>query len=329
MTGGIFLFLFLFGLQGSAHGQGKLGKIRNAVRQEAPKRETPQKSTNPKPKKEDRSRGRDDNHGGRSDDNRHRRRNQTQRRNQNQRHHRNHRRNNDLGLALSLNNFLTPVVEEIHVVHHSPQPRYVTPRPMSPLAPMAPLAMEPIIPAPPIEATNVGQDFFPIDGSSSPWCARISMQAGTDFEDLTLGSLGLLLQDPGGLGLDTSVTMFRESGVDFRDNLYLGDVNLVFEPVAIDQFRLRVGIGVNWLGDSYGGEAGFNMTTGFDWNLAPRWWVTGEVDLGTIGDTDLTHAQISLGRSLGQSTTWTIGYDYHDIGGVTIGSAFTGLQFRF
>jgi hypothetical protein len=56
---------------------------------------------------------------------------------------------------------------------------------------------------------------------------------------------------------------------------------------------------------------------------------TGEVDFGTIGDTDINHAQISLGRMISQNTEWTVGYDNLDIGGVTIGSAFTGLRFRF
>jgi hypothetical protein len=231
-------------------------------------------------------------------------------------------------LVLSLNNFVTPVVEEVHVVHHAPLLTH----------PANAVSIPPVIAAPagvPVSApvalgrANIGEDYFPEGVSSSSWFARLSMQGGTDFEDITLGQLGLLLQASGGLGLDTSVTMFRESGIDFRDNLLLGDVNLVFEPVASDPFRLRVGIGVNWLGDSYGGDAGFNMTTGFDWHLHPRWWLTGELDLGSIGDTDLAHTQISLGRSLGPSTTWTTGYSHNDIGGVTIGSAFTGLLFRF
>ena len=115
-----------------------------------------------------------------------------------------------------------------------------------------------------------------------------------------------------------------------RDHLYLGDVNLTYEPVlANDRFRMRIGAGVNWLSDAYGSDAGFNMTGGLDWKLSDRWLLTGEIDFGTIGDTDLTHAQISLGRALSQQTELTFGYNYHDIGGVTIGSAFTGLRFRF
>jgi hypothetical protein len=164
---------------------------------------------------------------------------------------------------------------------------------------------------------------------SSEWIGRLTVLGATDFDDITQGGLGLLFQAPGGLGLDTSVTMLRESGMSFRDHLYLGDVNLVYEPIFSNSFRLRVGIGMNWLGDSYGGDAGFNMTSGFDWRATDRWNVTGELDFGTIGDADLTHAQFSIGRMINERTEWTTGYDYRDIGGVTIGAAFTGLRFRF
>ena len=130
-------------------------------------------------------------------------------------------------------------------------------------------------------------------------------------------------------GLDSSVTMLRESGMSFRDHLYIGDVNVVYEPIVSNSFRLRLGVGVNWLGDSYGGDAGFNMTSGFDWKVGQHWIATGEVDFGTLGDTDLTHAQISMGRLINENAEWATGYDYRDIGGVTFGTVFTGLRFRF
>jgi hypothetical protein len=92
---------------------------------------------------------------------------------------------------------------------------------------------------------------------------------------------------------------------------------------------MRVSVGINWPGDSYSGDAGFNMTSGFDLQLSERFLATGEIDFGSIGDTNITHAQISLGRAISHNTEWTVGYDNLDIGGVTIGSAFTGLRFRF
>jgi len=289
-----FLFLFLTGPHGFVHGQGKLGKVRDAVRQDTPKNDAPKH----KPTKKNRAKNRD-----------------------------RHRSGLGLRFALFLADSLTSVGEAVHIVDYSSIPGNTLPSHSA-----SPTPIEATLPVPPphtVSDSSPALDFNPAPILPPAWSVRLSLQGGTDFDDLTLGNFGLLFQNPGGRGLDSSVTVFGESGIDFRDHLTLVDFNRVYELLASHLFRLRAGIGVNWLIDSLGSEAGFNLTTGFDWNLAPKWWLTGEVDLGTIGATDLTHAQISLGRSLGQSTSWTTGYSHHDIGGVTIGSAFTGLQFRF
>ena len=164
-------------------------------------------------------------------------------------------------------------------------------------------------------------------GDYFDWFTRLSVSYGYDFDDLAQGNFALLLQPPGGLGLDTSVAMLRETGSTFRDHLWLGDVNLVYEAIAGD-LRGRMGLGVNWLGDAYGGDAGINLTTGFDWRLSSRWVLSGEVDLGSLGDTDLFHGRLSLGRRIDRAE-WMFGFNYHDIGGTSVNSAFTGLGFRF
>ena len=210
----------------------------------------------------------------------------------------------------------------MHVVHHVPT--YTA----TPIGAQPEPIYQPVV-APVVQQPVSESDYFESLGSTFNWGVRLSAVGGTDFDDITFGNFDLLLQIPGGVGIDTSVAVLRESGSYFRDHLYLGDVNLVFEPIVTDSFRMRLGVGVNWLGDAYGADAGFNMTCGFDWRLASRWIATGEVDYGSIGDADLTHAQFSLGRALSAVTEWTVGYDYRDIGGVTIGSAFTGLRFRF
>jgi hypothetical protein len=197
-----------------------------------------------------------------------------------------------------------------------------------------------VVPAPPqpvyqpvvnpiVEQPTIESDYFVNSAKSFDWGIRLTAVGGTDFDDIAFGSFGLLLQNPSGLGVDTSVKMIRESGMDFRDHLYIGDVNVVYEPIATQNFRVRVGVGINWLGDSYSGDAGFNMTSGFDLRLTDQILATGEVDFGSIGDADITHARLGLGRLVSQNTEWVVGYDHLNIGGVTIGSAFTGLQFRF
>ena len=295
----LLLLLLLSAHANALYGQGKLGRVRDAVRHEKPAKSRNDDSREKKPNTDKRKPDRQD-------------RDRGQRRSKG----RNSKRSNNgnSGLSLFLGSVLTPSVEEVHVIHHSPTPIIA--------APVVVAQPEPIYQ--PVVAPVVHQP-----GSTFDWGIRLSAVGGTDFDDITSGNFGLLLQIPNGLGIDTSVTMLRESGSDFRDHLYLGDVNVVYEPIYSDFFRMRIGIGVNWLGDAYGGDAGFNMTTGFDWKLTDRLLATGEVDFGSIGDTDLTHAQISLGRAISPNTEWTVGYDYRDIGGVTIGSAFTGLRFRF
>ncbi len=270
------------------YGQGKLARVRDAVRHN-------------KPAKAKRNNKVDD------------------RRDRNRNRNRDCNRDYDSGLGIVIGSIFSPPVEEVHVFHHSPAAVVV---------PAAQPVYQPVV-SPVIEQPIVESNYFVDSTNSFDWGIRLTAVGGTDFDDIAFGSFGLLLQVPGGLGVDTSVKMLRESGMDIRDHLYFGDVNVVYEPIATQNFRMRVGVGINWLGDSYGGDAGFNMTSGFDLRLTDRILATGEIDFGSIGDTDITHAQISLGRAISQNTEWTVGYDNLDIGGVTIGSAFTGLRFRF
>lgn len=214
------------------------------------------------------------------------------------------------------------VVEHIHI--YEPVP--VITEYVQPAAPVVveqiPAEAYPVVPAQPVVFEPAFGSYF------SNWHGRISAFYGYDFDDLWHGSFAALFQAPGWLGLDTSVTMFRESGSTFRDHLWLGDVNLVYEAINTNYFRGRVGVGVNWLGDYYGGDAGANLTFGLDWQVNPNWVITGETDFGSLGDTDLFHAQISLGRQF-ERAEWTTGYNYYDIGGTAIGGVFTGLRFRF
>ena len=279
----LLFFLLQTGFQGVAHGQGKLGQIRDAVRQEAPKEDGRKR----KPKQTNRDRD----------------------------------RNNGFGRVLSLSNFLRPTVRQVHAVHYSP--------PSNTEGTSAARVSETTDASQTDVLTDVNADYFTMYAPREPWCARVSIQGGTDFDDLTQGSLGLTLHFPGSRGLDSNVSVFHESGTGSSDTLLLGDVNLARYLLLGDHFRLLFGYGVNWLSDSLGSETGINFTTGFDWHLAPRWWMTGELDLGSIGDAGLTHLQIGIGRALGRSTVWATDYSSYDIGGISIKTIFSGLQFRF
>ncbi len=160
------------------------------------------------------------------------------------------------------------------------------------------------------------------------WSLRLSAFYGHDLEDLSQANVSALWQCPGCLGIETSVTTFRESWAQQRDHLWLGDVNLVFETLHIGATRFRIGFGVNWLADTIGAEAGLNLTAGFDMPLGPRWILTGEADIGNLGAADFWHGQLTVGRQF-LHTEWMLGLGHYNIGGEQLHSVFTGVRFRF
>jgi len=181
----------------------------------------------------------------------------------------------------------------------------------------APLVQEIVI-----DDTAFGSDWFQMETS------RFWALIGSDFDGITIGGLGLQLQAPGGLGLESSVMTIRESTDDYRDHLWIGDVNVMYEIIPRGDLRGRIGLGVNWLSDAWGAEAGFNLTAGFDLRLSERILLSTEGDLGSLGDSDYFHGRINLARRF-ESTELMLGVDHFNIGGAEITNLFTGVQFRF
>ena len=277
---------------GDLQAQGRLSRVRDAVRRHDPPR--PHQTRD------------DDDH----DDHHH----ESKKKKRKKRHRSRHGHHHCPGFSLNLfydDCCPPPVVEHVYI--YEPAPLILAQSPTPP---------PDLIPGPPVVVDSIGDCYF------ACWKGRITAFFGTDFDGLSQGTLGLLLQRPGGFGIDTSVNMFRESGMSFRDHLWIGDFNVVYEVINTGNFRARLGGGLNWLGDHYGGEAGGNLTMSADWQLNHDWVLTGEVDLGSLGDTDLFHGQLSIGRQIGQAE-WTFGYDYYDIGGTSLNGVFTGLRFRF
>lgn len=169
---------------------------------------------------------------------------------------------------------------------------------------------------------GVGQDWFETD--ISQFWATI----GSDFDGITSGGMGLNLQSLGGIGLDGSIMTLRESTESYRDHLWIGDANLVCEVVSGSDIRGRVGLGVNWLSDSWGAEAGFNLTAGVDFRLTDRAILSAEGDVGNLGDADFFHGRVNLARRF-ETCEWMLGVDHYNIGGAEVNSFFTGLLFRF
>ncbi len=173
-----------------------------------------------------------------------------------------------------------------------------------------------------IDRAALRNDWFQTDTS------RLWALIGSDFDGVTIGGLGLAIQSPSSLGLDASVMTLRESTEFYRDHFWIGDVSLMYEVVPRGDFRGRLGLGVNWLSDAWGGAAGFNLTAGADLRLTERVLLSAEGDLGNLGDADYFHGRINLARRF-EKTELMLGVDHFNIGGAEITNFFTGLQFRF
>ena len=161
-----------------------------------------------------------------------------------------------------------------------------------------------------------------------PIQVRFEIDYATDEADVDRTGFGLLFNATGGIGVDTSVRIFRERDADFRDHLWLGDVNLVYELFPTKFFRTRAGVGANFLADSWGAEAGLNLTVGSELFAGPLLF-SGEMDLGTLGDADLFHGRLTAAIRQGDHVEWFAGYDYLDVGGTEIRGVVGGIRFRY
>ncbi|MEM7453712.1 MAG: hypothetical protein AAF456_05080 [Planctomycetota bacterium] len=227
--------------------------------------------------------------------------------------------------------YTPPCYEPVFTQHVITRPVVVAPEPAPVVIVTKPAPVVVKEPAPmnvPAPAVEIGQSYFDCTDDFSWWSARITAHYGNDFDGIGQGGLSFLFQNPGGGGLDASVTMLRERGTGWRDHLWIGDANLVYEFTE-GEVRSRIGIGVNWLGDRYGGEAGLNLTGSMDWRLSDLTTFTGEVDFGSLADADFLHTRVSLSRAVSGNTELMVGYDYYDIGGTEISSLVTGFTFRF
>lgn len=161
-----------------------------------------------------------------------------------------------------------------------------------------------------------------------PLQIRFEIDYAADEDDVQRMGFGLLVNATAGLGIDTGMRLFREQDADFRDHLWLGDINVVYELFPSETIRTRAGVGFNWLADSWGAEGGLNLTLGTElfWGSLV---LSAEADLGTLGDADLFHGRATVAFRPQPHVEWFAGYDHLDIGGVAIRGAVAGLRFRF
>ena len=161
------------------------------------------------------------------------------------------------------------------------------------------------------------------------WTGSFRLEYGNSFNGLSRRAADLMIENCSGAGFELGWHSYSEDlGAGLTDELHLADINLLYRVARTDHLLIRAGLGVNLLGDAFGSDAGFNMTAKADVFPAEPWVVSGEFDLGTIGDAEMFHAAGKIGLMLDRVELFG-GYDYRDIGGVALQGPMVGIQVWF
>lgn len=170
-----------------------------------------------------------------------------------------------------------------------------------------------------------------IDGKSRtrPFAVRLGIDYLDTFDRLDSISGRLLVETTSRFGLDASWNHFEETLRDGgRDQLELGDFNLVYRFAQSDWAEFRAGLGMNWLGDASDANVGFNFTYGADFYPRKPWVLSSTIDCGTLGETQLFRFRTTAGVVFHGVESYA-GYEYTDIGRTHWNGLVAGLQFWF
>lgn len=160
------------------------------------------------------------------------------------------------------------------------------------------------------------------------WAGRLTLEVGSDFDNLGLAGGRLQLDSARRFGLDSSWTRLTEDVFGGQDELWIGDANLVYRFAQSEAAQFYTGLGVNWAADHGDGDLGFNFTYGADWFPARPWVLSAQLDLGTLGEASLFHTSATLGLLLDRFELFT-GVDYLNLEGNSLPGAITGLRVWF
>ncbi len=159
------------------------------------------------------------------------------------------------------------------------------------------------------------------NGTASVW-----FEYGDDSEGLRRHGVGFVASRIEGIGLDFKWDSYQEDvGNGNRDELHFVDINVLFNVAKSEHYLVRAGIGANILGDAFGSESGINFTSRVDLFPAKPIVVSGEIDLGTIGDAETFHVAGKIGLLLDRFELFG-GYDYRRI---PLEGPMAGIQIWF
>lgn len=178
------------------------------------------------------------------------------------------------------------------------------------------------------------QDGFMQVGPQRPidlydWSIRVRAEYADDFSGLSRVGGRLLWENVHRFGVDTEWNLRSEHAANVVvDQLWTGDVNVVFRFAQSHKLQMRSGLGVNWMSDDSGADLGFNFTYGGDWFPTDPFVVSAEVDLGKLGRATLFHGRVTAGVQY-HRVEFFLGYDYFDVGDAQIDGLVSGARFWY
>lgn len=154
---------------------------------------------------------------------------------------------------------------------------------------------------------------------------RLRADYVTDFDETD--KVGVQILTEGGLafGIDAEVGYWQRPVPGLgRESLWVGDVNAIYNICPIPRFKLRSGVGPNWMIDGGESKFGYNFTVGTDILMLWRAMFTGELDWGRVDKQDLFRYRLGLGLTVKSFDLFT-GYESQSIGDEHLNGWMNGI----
>jgi hypothetical protein len=132
------------------------------------------------------------------------------------------------------------------------------------------------------------------------------------------------------LEMDSDWSLYRDTAE--RDNLAIGDANVGFAPLRRQHVVWHIGAGARFLFDSQpavpgrsGNAWGWNTSTGVDVFPFDPVVLSGEADVGSLGQAMLWRLRGSIGIQLSHAEVFA-GYEHMQVGAASLGGPMLGLR---
>ena len=158
---------------------------------------------------------------------------------------------------------------------------------------------------------------------------RIQLDYADNFRAQQKISTHFIFESRNRWGVEASFDYLRESvTVGQHEQLWIGDVNVVWRFAQMEKAQMRVGLGMNWQRAAAGTENGINFTYGGDFYLSEPQVISANLDWGRLGSAGLFRMRTTYGRQIGRAKVY-VGHEYLSIGPFKKHFLITGMSFDF